>query len=213
MKGYGVKVFGFFVGCVLLAEAAALGAVPAFPGAEGFGAYAQGGRGGQVYHVTTLEDGGPGSLREAVEAEGPRIVVFDVSGTIRLKKALTINHPFITIAGQTAPGDGICLRDATLEVSADHVAVRFLRCRGSQPETTLTGALEAMVCGRRSTPVAHRWPIVANTYPDRPDPCSPHELDASSHTSSAEPYVVIITGTAPEILQCISALPVWGSSL
>ncbi len=104
-------------------------AVPAFPGAEGFGAYARGGRGGQVYRVTMLEDGGPGSLREAVDAEGPRIVVFDVSGTIRLKKALAINHPFITIAGQTAPGDGICLRDATLEVSADHVVVRFLRCR------------------------------------------------------------------------------------
>ena len=63
--------------------------LPAFPGAQGFGAYAQGGRGGWVYHVTTLEDGGPGSLREAVEARRPRIVVFDVGGTIRLKKDLS----------------------------------------------------------------------------------------------------------------------------
>jgi len=104
-------------------------AVPAFPGAEGFGAYAKGGRGGRVYHVTTLEDRGPGSLREAVEADGPRILVFDVSGTIRLKKAIEIENPFITIAGQTAPGDGICLRDATFGVGTDHVVIRFLRSR------------------------------------------------------------------------------------
>jgi hypothetical protein len=103
--------------------------VLAFPGAEGFGAYATGGRGGRVYHVTTLEDGGAGSLREAVEAAGPRIVVFDVGGTIRLKKDLLVTNAFITIAGQTAPGDGICLRDATLGVYADHVIIRYLRCR------------------------------------------------------------------------------------
>jgi hypothetical protein len=103
--------------------------IPAFPGAQGFGAYAQGGRGGRVYHVTTLDDGGPGSLREAVEAAGPRIVVFDVSGTIRLTKSLDVEEPFITIAGQTAPGDGICLRDATLGVGTDHVVIRYLRCR------------------------------------------------------------------------------------
>jgi pectate lyase len=82
-----------------------------------------------VYHVTTLADRGPGSLREAVEAAGPRIVVFDISGTIRLTKSLAIEEPFITIAGQTAPGDGICLRDATLSIGTDHVVVRYLRCR------------------------------------------------------------------------------------
>jgi hypothetical protein len=103
--------------------------IPAFPGAEGFGAYAKGGRGGRVIHVTTLADAGPGSLREAVDASGPRIVVFDVSGTIKLTKSLYVEEPFITIAGQTAPGDGICLRDATLGVGTDHVVIRYLRCR------------------------------------------------------------------------------------
>jgi len=103
--------------------------VVAFPGAEGFGAFAQGGRGGRVIRVTTLADGGPGSLREAVDAPGPRIVVFDVSGTIRLTRSLYVEEPFITIAGQTAPGDGICLRDATFGVGTDHVVIRYLRCR------------------------------------------------------------------------------------
>ena len=117
--------------------------IPAFPGAEGFGAFAKGGRGGRVYHVTTLEDGGPGSLREAVEAEGPRIVVFDISGTIRLTKTLEIENPFITIAGQTAPGDGVCLRDATFYVRADHVVVRFLRCRLGDEE----GQTDAITIG------------------------------------------------------------------
>ena len=112
--------------------ASALSAAPqlAFPGAEGFGAYAAGGRGGKVYHVTTLEDSdAPGTLRHAVEAEGPRTVVFDVSGTIPLQDHLRIRNPFITIAGQTAPGDGICLRDATLKIQSEDVIVRFLRMR------------------------------------------------------------------------------------
>ncbi|MBN1506789.1 MAG: hypothetical protein JW955_08080 [Sedimentisphaerales bacterium] len=118
------------IGALLVAQSdEELAAIPAFPGAEGFGAYSRGGRRGRVYHVTTLEDGGPGSLREAVEAQEPRIVVFDVSGTIRLRRALDVTSPFITVAGQTAPGDGICLRDATLGVSADHVVIRFLRSR------------------------------------------------------------------------------------
>jgi hypothetical protein len=105
------------------------GLIPAFPGAEGFGAYTRGGRGGNVYHVTSLQDGGPGSLREAVEAQGPRLVVFDLSGTIRLQKDLLVTNPFLTIAGQTAPGDGICLRDGGLGVYADQVVIRYLRCR------------------------------------------------------------------------------------
>src|SRR5207248_7599671 len=86
-------------------------AVPAFPGAEGFGSNASGGRGGRVYEVTNLNDSGPGSLRDAV-SEGNRTVVFRVAGTIELKTAIVVKQPNITIAGQTAPGDGICLRNA-----------------------------------------------------------------------------------------------------
>jgi hypothetical protein len=79
--------------------------------------------------VTTLEDSGVGSLREAVEARWPRIVVFDVAGTIRLTKDLLIRNPFITIAGQSAPGGGICLRDGGLGIYADQVVIRHLRQR------------------------------------------------------------------------------------
>ncbi len=102
--------------------------VPAFPGAEGFGASASGGRGGSVYEVTNLNDDGPGSLREAV-SQGNRTVVFRVSGTIDLKKKLVLTKPNLTIAGQTAPGDGICLRNRTFEISTENVIVRYLRSR------------------------------------------------------------------------------------
>jgi len=108
----------------------------AFPGAEGFGAYASGGRGGKVLLVTNLKDYHPakekairGSLRAACAARGPRIVVFGVSGTIPLKTTLAIRKPHITIAGQSAPGGGICLKDYPLAVSADNVIVRYLRVR------------------------------------------------------------------------------------
>jgi len=80
--------------------------VPAFPEAEGFGARSIGGRGGKVIFVTNLHDSGPGSLREAVETDGPRTVIFSVSGTVALKSSIVIKKPYITIAGQTAPGDG-----------------------------------------------------------------------------------------------------------
>ncbi len=103
--------------------------LPAFPGAEGFGAKTPGGRGGRVLFVTSLNDDGPGSLREAVRTKGPRIVVFRVGGTIRLKSHLRIEEPFITIAGQTAPGGGILLRDAGLYVSTHDAVVRHLRVR------------------------------------------------------------------------------------
>jgi pectate lyase len=103
--------------------------LPAFPGAEGFGANTPGGRGGKVLFVTTLEDSGPGSFRAACEADGPRTIIFRVSGTIDLKKAITVTKPFLTIAGQTAPGDGICLRGNTFGVATHDVVVRYLRSR------------------------------------------------------------------------------------
>ncbi len=103
----------------------------AFPGAEGFGRFARGGRGGDVYHVATLADDGRGSLREGIgSATGPRTIVFDLSGTIVLKSRLVIDKSYITIAGQSAPGDGICLRDHTFRIkNASHVIVRYLRFR------------------------------------------------------------------------------------
>ena len=90
--------------------------VTAFPGAEGAGRLSVGGRGGAVIKVTNLDDAGPGSLRAAVEAKGPRTVVFEVAGTIPLKSELKIANGQITIAGQTAPGGGITVRDHTLVV-------------------------------------------------------------------------------------------------
>jgi hypothetical protein len=100
-----------------------------FPGAEGFGRFAVGGRGGRVVKVTNLADSGPGSLRQAVVGQGPRTVVFEVSGIIDLERDLDIHRGQITIAGQTAPGDGITLRGYGLNVHADDVIVRYLRVR------------------------------------------------------------------------------------
>jgi pectate lyase len=100
----------------------------AFPGAEGFGKYTTGGRGGKVFIVSNLNDKGPGSFRDAVEAKEKRIVVFAVAGTIHLESKLNIRGD-CTIAGQTAPGDGICIADYPVSLSGDNIIVRYLRFR------------------------------------------------------------------------------------
>jgi len=107
----------------------AVGYLPVFPGAQGFGTETKAGRGGQIIKVTNLNDSGSGSLRAAIDASGARIVVFEVSGTILLSSDMFIRNPFITIAGQTAPSPGVSLRGAALRVATHDVLVQHIRTR------------------------------------------------------------------------------------
>lgn len=110
--------------------------IPSFPGAMGGGAYSFGGRGGKVITVTNLNDRGPGSFREACETGGARIIVFNVSGIIHIKTPIIVRAPYVTIAGQTAPGDGVCIAGESFWVDTHDVVVRHMRFRRGATDVT-----------------------------------------------------------------------------
>ncbi|MDP0500822.1 MAG: polysaccharide lyase [Verrucomicrobiota bacterium JB022] len=114
--------------CGLLGPVACY-ALPAFPGAEGAGAETIGGRWGRVVYVTNLQDSGPGSLRAALEMGGERTILFKVGGRIHLESPIEVVNPYVTIAGQTAPGDGITISGETIHINTEEVIIRYLRFR------------------------------------------------------------------------------------
>jgi pectate lyase len=164
----------------------------AFPGAEGYGKYTRGGRGGAVHEVTNLKDAGPGSLRAAVGTPGPRTVVFRVSGTIDLDSPLTIKNPYITIAGQTAPGDGVAIKDYPIVIAADEVIIRYVRVRlGDQTDSDVDAILARYVKNIILDEVHAR----GNRGP-RPHTRS-RRRPASRSRSSPVPRKIPRTGTVP----------------
>lgn len=120
--------------------------VPAFPGAEGYGRYTTGGRGGVVVEVTNLNDSGPGSFRAALRMKVPRTVIFKVSGTIVLHSELQVDYGNLTIAGQTAPGEGICISGNRTTLNADNIIIRFMRFRQGDETGVPEDAITAMNC-------------------------------------------------------------------
>lgn len=153
----GTLVFGFLllsvlfsclaivlVGGVRSAPAQEQATLPAFPSAEGHGADTPGGRGGRVIEVTTLADHGPGSFRKAATTRGARIIVFRVGGLIRLESPVDIQHPYLTIAGQTAPGDGICFAGADVTIKTRDVVVRHLRFRPGDGKGSIPNSGDAV---------------------------------------------------------------------
>jgi uncharacterized repeat protein (TIGR01451 family) len=180
--------------------------LPAFPGAEGFGAQSIGGRGGQVIEVTNLDDAGPGSLRAALEASGPRTVVFRVGGTIELDSDIEVHNPYLTVAGQTAPGGGITLKNSPLnaktplKIETHDVIIRYIRSRpGSNPADS--GTLDALTISSEDVDVynvivdhsSFSWATdeVTNLYYDAHDltvqwSIIAEGLDCSTHTEGNE---------------------------
>lgn len=164
----------------------------AFEGAEGLGRFAKGGRGGDVYHVTNLEDGGEGSLRHGIESmTGPRTIVFDISGTIFLDSRLTVEKPYLTIAGQTAPGDGIAIANHTFQIHNTHdIIVRYIRVRAgdldiasSSPDThdtlairwshdvildhvSMSWSIDETLATYESENVTIQWSIISESFSD-----------------------------------------------
>ncbi len=106
--------------------------IPAFPGAWGGGMHSFGGRGGRTIVVTSLDDSGPGTLRDALEQPGPRVIVFNVAGIVRLKDRIRVRAPYVTLVGNTAPGDGVCVAGNTVEIETHDVIIRHLRFRRGQ---------------------------------------------------------------------------------
>lgn len=123
------------------------GQAPAFPGAQGYGAHATGGRGGRVIHVTSLADSGPGTLRDAIMQAGPRIIVFDTAGSIAIKSQLLVTHGGLTIAGQTAPGEGITITGSRMRLKAGNIIIRGLHFRPGDGEGTDPGDRDGMMIG------------------------------------------------------------------
>jgi pectate lyase len=126
----------------------------AFPGAEGFGAQTAGGRGGKILYVTTLADSGPGSLRSALESSGQRIVLFKVAGTITLNNDISIAQPYITIAGQTAPGEGVQIKGGMIKIKTHDVIIRYLKMRpGDQLNQSMITDRDALALAGNSSEV------------------------------------------------------------
>ena len=152
--------------------------IPAFPGAEGAGRHSFGGRGGKVMVVTSLHDSGPGTFREACEAGGPRVVVFNVAGIIRLKDRIRIRAPYITIDGSSAPGDGVCIAGNTVELDTHDVVIRHMRFRRG---ATDVGDRNDSIGGNPIGNSKEEWTI--KDIERRPDGTTSHEQDAYFETA------------------------------